>query len=99
MTEIGAAIGYGMQKFHEAMYALVQPDSLQDRLQSAYASLLLLEPEYHLPKRLRSKFRKLRDEIKRAPNLSNDEAIQLAYQIIEMAREVDKDYWKWEESV
>lgn len=96
--EIGAAIGYGMQKFRQAEEALIGTGSLQKRLQKAYVYLLILNPEHHLPSELSEEFRGLREEIKRAPILSDDEAGQLSDQLINMARRVDREYWKWEES-
>jgi hypothetical protein len=99
MTEIGSAIGYGMQKFHEAVDALIWHGSVQERLQRAGISLSMLTPEHHLPARLRSKFSKLVEEVNRARSLNDDDAAALASRVLTMAREVDKEYWLWEESV
>src|SRR2546421_12347134 len=99
MTEIGSAIGYGMQKFHEALDALIWVGSIQERLHQASISLSMLNPDHHLPAELRSEFRELKRKVGRALDLDVEEAAALAGQVLKMARKVDKEYWKWEESV
>ncbi len=99
MTEIGSAIGYGMQKFHEAVDALIWVGSMQDRLHQASISLSMLNPDSHLPDELRSEFRELKGKVEQALNLDAEEAAALANRVLEMARKVDKEYWRWEESV
>lgn len=99
MTEIGSAIGYGMQKFHEAVDALIYTGGIQERLRQAGVSLFYLKPESHLPDELRSQFLELREEIGRAESLGDEEACQLASRVLEMARSVDREYFKWEDSV
>lgn len=99
MTEIGSAIGYGMQKFREAVDALIYTGSIQERLRQAGISLFYLKPESQLPAEVRSEFLELREEIGRAESLGDEEACQLASRVLEMGRKVDREYYKWEDSV
>ena len=99
MAEIGAAIGYGMQKFHEALNALVWLGSIQERLHRASISLSMLTPDSHLPAELRSEFRELRNKAEQAKSLNDEEAASIASRVLEMAHKVNEEYWRWEESI
>jgi hypothetical protein len=99
MSEIGAAIGYGMQKFHEALSALIWLGSIQERLHRASIFLSMLTPDSHLPAELRSEFRELRNKAEQANSLNDEEAAIIASRVLEMAHKVNEEYWKWEESV
>lgn len=99
MAEIGAAIGYGMQKFHEALNALIWLGSIQERLHQASIRLSMLTPDSHLPAGLRAEFQELRKKMERAQSISDEEAAAIARQVLEMAHKVNEEYWKWEESV
>lgn len=98
MTEIAAGIGYGMQKFEQAVSALTGTQSIQARLESVSLYLSYLAPKSHLPKELRSEFGEVREKLKRAPSLSENDALALASQVLKMARRVDRAYSKWEDS-
>lgn len=98
MTEIAPSIGYGMQKFTQAVDALAGTQGIQERLERVCFFLSYLAPESHLPKELRPEFGELREKLKRAPSLAEDEARALASQVLRMAREVDGAYYKWLDS-
>lgn len=98
MAEIGAAIGYGMQKFHEAMGALIGLGSIQERLRRAHSQLsqASFKPEHHLPEELRPEFVELLESLGRAERLGDDEAFALAGRVRDMAYAVDRAYFEWE---
>lgn len=98
MAGIGAAIGYGMQKFHEAMGALIGLGSIQERLRRAHVQLSqpAFKPEHHLPEGLRADFAELMENLDRAEGLDDDEAFALARRVRDMAGEVDRAYFEWE---
>lgn len=98
MTEIASGIGYGMQKFEQAVSALIESQSIQARLESVSFHLSYLAPESHLPKELCSEFGEVREKLKRAPSLGENDALALASQVLKMARRVDRAYIKWEDS-
>lgn len=98
VTEAATGIGYGMQKFEQAVDALIGTQSIQERLESVGFFLSYLAPESHLPKELRSEFSEMREKLKRAPSLGEDDARSLASQVLKMARKVDGAYFKWLDS-
>jgi hypothetical protein len=95
---IGAAIGYGMQVFREAMGALIGLGSIQERLHGAHVRLskAAFKPEHHLPAGLRSDFAELMESLSRAGSLDDDRAYALACQVRDMAEAVDRAYYEWE---
>lgn len=97
MTEIGSAVGYGMQKFHEAMGALIGPWSIQERLRRAHVQLSQpgFKPEHHLPEEVRSDFAELMESLNRARGLGDDDAFALACRVRDMADAVDGAYYEW----
>jgi len=98
VAEIGAAIGYGMQKFHEAMGALIGLGSIQERLRRAHTQLSApqFKPGHHLPEELRTDFAELVEGLDRAEGLGDDEAFALARRVRDMANAVDRAYFEWE---
>ena len=97
MAGIGAGIGYGMQKFHEAMGALIGLGSIQGRLRRAHTQLSApqFKPEHHLPEEMRSDFAELVESLDRAESLNDDEAFVLACRVRDMTGEVDSAYFEW----
>ena len=98
MGEIGAAVGYGMQVFSEAMGALIGLGSIQARLRGAHVRLskAAFKPEHHLPEGLRSAFAELMEKVDRAESLGDDQAYALARQVRDMAGAANRAYHEWE---
>jgi hypothetical protein len=96
--EIGAAVGYGMQVFSEAMGALIGLGSIQERLRGAHVRLskAVFKPEHHLPEEMRSDFAELMEKLDRAESLDDDQAYALARQVRDMAEAVNRAYYEWE---
>jgi hypothetical protein len=96
--EIGAAVGYGMQVFSEAMGSLIGLGSIQERLRGAHVRLskAAFKPEHHLPEEMRSEFAELMEKLDRAESLDDDHAYALACEVRDMADAVDRAYYEWE---
>lgn len=97
MGEIGAAVGYGMQVFREAMGALIGLGSIQERLRGAHIRLskAAFKPEHHLPEEMRGDFAELMKSLDLAEGLGDDEAFVLACRVRDMAGEVDRAHYEW----
>lgn len=98
MGDIGAAMGYGMQVFREAMGVLIGLGSIQERLRGAHVRLskAAFKPEHHLPEELRADFFELMEKLDRAESLGEDHAYALACEVRDMAEAVDRAYYAWE---
>lgn len=99
------ALNYAWEKFHSAVRGLVGPAPIQERLCGAWVFNLIHVDIADLPERIRDEFQALRAKLRSGEpkgdegtvaafcnTLTDDEALQYAYEIVSMYDAVTRQY-------